>query len=411
MRVVGGLAAVLLLGASVASAQPVTHRGFVDVGAALFPREAANDDTRGVGDVLVREEVTARPTRWLQLAAGADLRANTHDQVDRSWRVDLDDRGALRPAIAVRRLALTLRKGPLTVDAGKQFIRWGKADIVTPTDHLAPRDFVNVINNDFLAVWGARGVVQSGNDTVEAVWVPRLTPSRMPLVNQRWTVLPAAAAGFDLEVARYPLPSRDQFGARWGHAGRGYEVSASYFDGFNHLPQVSAVPAPGVGRTLLIVPDYPRIRSLGLDTAVPTRWFTLKGEVATVASVDETSDDYVLYVVQLERQTGEWLLLGGYAGEVVTERRTTSSFAPDRGLTRAFVARASYTIDSNRSLAMEGAVRQNGDGFYAKGEYSQARGQHWRATVTGVLLAGADDDFLGQYRRNSNVTLSLRYSF
>lgn len=411
MRVARGLAVVLLLGASVASAQPVTQRGFVDVGAALFPREAVNDVTRRVGDVLVREEVTARPTPWLQLAAGVDLRENTHDQVDRSWRVDLDDRGALRPALSVRRLALTLRKGPLTVDAGKQFVRWGKADIVTPTDHLAPRDFVNVINNDILAVWGARALAQAGSETVEAVWVPRLTPSRMPLVNQRWTVLPASAAGFDLDVARYQLPSRDQFGARWGHTGRGYEVSASYFDGFNHLPQVSVVPAPGVGRTLLVVPEYPRIRSVGVDTAVPTRLFTLKGEVAAFTSVDGRSDDYVLYVVQLERQTGEWLLLGGYAGELVTERRTTSSFAPDRGLTRAFVARASYTIDSNRSLALEGAVRQTASGFYTKGEYSQSRGQHVRATVTGVLLAGTDDDFLGQYRRNSNVTVSLRYSF
>lgn len=407
-----GLCAVsLLLAASAASAQPITQRGLVDVGAALFPRDAANDGTNIVGDVLVRDEVTVRPAPWLQLGAGVDVRANTHDQVDRSWRVDVDDRGALRPAVAVRRLALTLRKGPLTVDAGKQFIRWGKADIVTPTDHLAPRDFVNVISTDFLAVWGARGVVQSGNETVEAVWVPRLTPSRMPLVDQRWTVLSTRAAGFDLEVVRDTLPSRDQFGARWGHAGSGYEASVSYFDGFNHLPQVSAVPAPGVGRTLLILPEYPRIRSFGVDTAVPTRWFTLKGEIATFASVDEASDDYVLYVLQLERQTGEWLLLGGYAGEVVTERRTASSFAPDRGLTRAFIARASYTIDSNRSVAMEGAVRQTGDGFYAKGEYSQARGQHWRATVTGVLLAGADDDFLGQYRRNSNVTLALRYSF
>lgn len=411
MRLAACLTLLLLDSAAVATAQSLTQRGFVDAGAVLFPRQAANDRTRVVGDLLVREEVAARPVPWLQLAGGVDVRANSHGQVDQSWRVDLDDRSALRPSIAVRRLAATLRRGPLTVDAGKQFIRWGKADIVTPTDHLAPRDFVNVINNEFLGVWGVRAQVQAGSQSFDAVWVPRLTPSRMPLVDQRWTVVPASAAGFDLEVARYDLPTRDQFGARWGRTGSGYEVSASYFDGFNHLPLVSAVPAPGIGRTLLILPTYPRIRSFGADTAVPTRWVTLKGEVASVASVDEASDDYVLYVIQVERQTGEWLLLGGYAGEVVTERRTTSSFAPDRGLTRAFVARASYTIDSTRSTAIEGAVRQNGDGFYAKGEYSQTRGAHWRTTITGVLLAGADDDFLGQYRRNSNVTVSLRYSF
>ena len=80
-------------------------------------------------------------------------------------------------------------------------------------------------------------------------------------------------------------------------------------------------------------------------------------------------------------------------------------------MTRSLVGRASYTIDPNRSLALEGAVRQTGGGAYTKAEYSQAHGQHWRTTVTGTLIRGAPDDFLGQYRRNSHVALALRYSF
>src|SRR5260370_16689024 len=53
------------------------------------------------------------------------------------------------------------------------------------------------------------------------------------------------------------------------------------------------------------------------------------------------------YVLQLERQSGEWLFVGGYAGEVVTARRAVLSFAPDRGTSRSIVGRASYTIDTN----------------------------------------------------------------
>jgi hypothetical protein len=116
-------------------------------------------------------------------------------------------------------------------------------------------------------------------------------------------------------------------------------------------------------------------------------------------------------VVQLERQTGEWVLVGGYAGEAVTARRVSFTFAPDRGLTRAFVVRALYTIDTNRTIAMEGAGRQDGNGAYARLEYSHARGQHWRATITAVGIAGHPNDFLGQYRRNSHVGVALRYSF
>ena len=109
--------------------------------------------------------------------------------------------------------------------------------------------------------------------------------------------------------------------------------------------------------------------------------------------------------------TGEWFLVGGYAGEIVTEARRPLGFAPDRGLTRAFVGRAGYTIDARRSLSFEAALRQTGDGAWVRFEYSHLLGQHWRATAAAALVRGSSDDFLGQYRRNSHATLTIRYSF
>jgi hypothetical protein len=149
----------------------------------------------------------------------------------------------------------------------------------------------------------------------------------------------------------------------------------------------------------------------GADAAWPLRWFTVKGEAALLKTTSATADDVVLYVIQLERQSGELGLVGGYAGEVVTERRSSAHFAPDRGLAHAFLGRASYTIDANRSFAWETAVRTNADAAVVKAEYSQARGAHWRATITGTVITGKVDDFLGQYRRNSHLLATLRYSF
>jgi hypothetical protein len=184
----------------------------------------------------------------------------------------------------------------------------------------------------------------------------------------------------------------------------------SIFDGFNHLPDLLVGPGREPLR-LEVARRYPALRTYGGDVALPTKWLTAKAETAYFTSSTADSDEYVLYVIQLERQTGEWLITGGYAGEVVTRRRTAASFAPDRGLTGSLIARASYTIDPDRSAAVEGAVRENGDGVYVKGEYSWTRGQHWRTTVSGAVLAGKAADFLGQYRRNSHGGISLRYSF
>jgi hypothetical protein len=393
-----------------AQAQEWSQRGFVEARATGFAEEAPNDPTRAVADLLVREEVFVKPTPWLRLAAGADLRANSHDQVDEHWRVDFTDRGRLRPAVSIRRATATISRGPFTIDVGKQFIRWGKTDIVNPTDRFAPRDFLNVVDTEFLAVSGARAVVQAGEqNTFEVVWVPRLTPSRVPLLNQRWTAVPRDSPQLQIIDAGAVFPTSAQTGIRWSRIGSRIEHSLSFFDGFNHLPNVDVRAA---SLPLLEVSTiYPPIRSYGADAAMPLRWFTIKGEVAYVTSSSPAADEYVLYVVQVERQTGEWVLVGGYAGEVVTDRRAALTFAPDRGMTKSVVGRASYTIDPNRSVAFETAIRQNLNGAYGRAEYSQAHGQHWRVTIAGVLIAGEPGDFLGQYHRNSHGSLVLRYSF
>jgi len=410
------IASILVLQACLASAQIVSQRGFVEGSAFLFPQDAPNDSTKVVGDLLVRDDIFLRPAPWIRIAGGLDVRANSHDQVESAWRLDFADRGTRRPRLSIRRLAATIARGGFTFDLGKQFIRWGKTDIVNPTDRFAPRDFLNLFESEFLAVTGARGVAAIGGETFEAVWVPRLTPSRVPLVDQRWTVIPAAGMIPIVDMGAV-VPRGSQTGVRWSHVGAGFESSLSFFDGFNHLPSVMSNVQSGPGgidgipREIDVSRAYPAIRTYGADAAVPGRWLTIKGETAYFTSRSPATDEYVLYVVQVERQRGEWLFVVGYAGEVITNHRAVLTFAPDRGASRAIVGRASFTIDPNRDLAVEGAIRQNGQGGYAKAEYSQAHGQHWRTTIAGTAIGGEANDFFGQYRRNAHITLAVRYSF
>jgi hypothetical protein len=274
-----------------------------------------------------------------------------------------------------------------------------------------------------LAVTAARLTYERGADTLDMVFSPRLTPSRLPLAGGRWAPqiasvappgsLPPGASAWPVVVVGSTFPTRPQAGIRWNHVGSGFEYSLSAYDGFNNLPnnQVSVNP---IDLRFEVTRTFPVMRMVGGDMAWPFRWFTLKGEAGYFWTTDPATDDYGIYVVQLERQAGEWIVVGGYAGEFVTVTRSalpTPLAAYDRGLTKTFLGRASYTLDVNRSVAFEGAVRQNGRGFYVKAEYSQAFGQHWRATATADVIGGALDDFLGQYRRNSSARITLRYSY
>lgn len=143
---------------------------------------------------------------------------------------------------------------------------------------------------------------------------------------------------------------------------------------------------------------------------MPLAWFTVKGEAAYFTSSTPGSQEYVLYVVQVERLVREWSFVGGYAGSVSTrEPATPLQFAADRGFAKSFVGRAGLTIDANRSLALETAVRAKGS--FLRFEYSHATGQHWRTTAGLAWIRGDMSDFLGQFNRNSYASLAIRYSF
>ena len=398
--------------------QQFEQRGFIENRTVVYPQTAPNDSGHVVDEMLLREEASYKFAPWLTLSGAFDARTDSHRQTARDGVVDADDRSVLRPAFSVRRLSATIHKGNVTAEIGRQFIRWGKTDILNPTDRFAPRDYLsNVVDSDFLGVTAARLTYEWGGNTVDLVWQPWFTPSRTPLLNQRWTALPAEAAGLSLRDAGAVYPSRPQYGARWNHVGSGYEISLCFFDGRQNFPsfQVEASFSPqadsfpdftsvGVRRT------YPKLRLYGGDTAIPLPWLTIKGEAAYFTSSTPGAEKYALYVIQLERQVKEWSFVGGYAGSVVTrDAQSPLQFAPDRGFAKSFVGRAGLTIDANRSLAVETAVRA--EGSFVRFEYSQLFGQHWRATGGLAWIRGDMADFLGQYRRNSYASLALRYSF
>jgi hypothetical protein len=396
------LAALLLLSALGCLAQDFSQRGFFETWFIGYPQAAPPaDSSHAVAEGLFRYEAFYRPNSAWRFSAGIDARTDSHRQDQRALHVCWWDRETRRPAFAVRRLSALYNHGPLTIELGKQFVRWGKADILNPTDRFAPRDFLTAVDYDFLAITAARVTYEHGGDTLDAIWAPRFTPSRIPLLNQRWAAMPAGVRLIDGGV-RYPGGS--QAGLRWNHVGTGYEVSLSFYDGFNTLPQFQSTFAPMPAPAVTLSRYYPRLRMYGADAAVPLRVFTLKGEAAYFGG-------YALYVVQAERPVGEWMFVGGYAGQASRTGAALPQFEPDRGLTRAFLGRATYTIDTGRSLMFEAALRQNGEGVWLKSEYSQTFGPHWRATAGFTLIRGARNDFLGQYRNNSHAVLALRYSF
>ena len=391
-------------------AQNFEQRGYIENQALFYPQKAPNDSAQAVDQAAIRWEASYKVTPWLKLNGSLEALADTHKQVDRDLALDLDDRTTQRPALSLREFSATIHKGKVTAQIGRQIIRWGKTDILTPTDRFAPKDYLSsVVDSDFLAVSAARITIANATDSLDAIWQPWFTPSRTPLLDQRWTALPPALNGVTIVDAGARYPGRSQFGLRWNHIAPRYEYSLSYFDGFNNLPLFNAAFNPAT-LTASAQRFYPSMRMYGADAAIPFPWLTLKAEAGYFTSTTPGAQDYVLYVIQVERQVKEWSLVGGYAGESITSGSPNAlSFAPDLGFAKSFVGHATLTIDVNRSLTVETAVRAAGS--FLRAEYSQAFGEHWRVTPGIAWIRGDMTDFLGQYHRNSYASLTVRYSF
>jgi hypothetical protein len=385
------------------------QEGYVDYRGFAFPETTSNDRANFIGEALVRYDVIYGLAPGLKLQGGTETRIDTHRQTERAFKLNWNDRGTKRPNFSIRRFSILYGRGRLKFEAGKQLIHWGKADILNPTDRFAPRDYLSVVvDNGPLAVFAARVIYESRTDTLEFVAQPFFTPSRIPLLNQRWTMLPEDVRAIPLNDQGSRYPAGPQWGTRWNHAADGYEMSLSLFDGYNHLPLLQSAIKPN---EMDFQRYFPQMRMYGSDLAIPLKVFRLKAEAAYFTSTAKEADEYLLYVLQLECKTPNWSLMGGYAGEAITRKGEGVPFAPDRGLARAFLGRAAYTIDATRAVSLETAVRQNGDGLWLRSEYAQAWGQHWKATAGMTILRGEPKDFLGQYRKNSFFNLSFRYIF
>ena len=136
-RVARALVPVLMLWLP-AAAQNFTQRGFLQTDLTAYPETAPNDSGHAIGDALLRYEASYKARPWLRFSGSLDARFDTHQQAERALHVDWQDRSLRRPALSAREFNATISRGKFTAEVGKQFIRWGKADILNPTDRFAP---------------------------------------------------------------------------------------------------------------------------------------------------------------------------------------------------------------------------------------------------------------------------------
>ena len=376
----------------------------------LFPQDAPNDRaSTSSATCWLREEVFVKP------AAVAAVRrrprpAREHARSGRGLAGASTSAiaGALRPALSVRRLAATLdaravhrRRRQAVHPLGQD--RHRHPDRPLRAARLPERHRHRVPRRD------RRSRCRAGRERTRSrpSGCRVFTPSRIPLLDQRWT----RAAGLRRRRGRgRPAPSfpkGSQAGIRWSHIGDADRVLAVVLRRLQPPAERRGRARPAARAVRSSCARYPPMRSYGGDAAMPTRWFTVKGEAAYFDLGSTPADRRVRALRRAagaaDRRMG---FVGGYAGEA---RDRAPRGGDVRARPRPDAARSSAGVVHDRPESQR-RVRRRGPAERPRASTRRASTRR-RAASTGArrspasLIGGEPTTFSASTDRNSHVAL------
>ncbi len=342
---------------------------------------------------------------------------------------------------------INLYLGALDLRVGKQRIAWGRADGFNPTDNLSAWDFSDLLDteDEKLGLVAVSATYYVGDWSLAAVLAPSFVPSVLPGQRSRWwPTLPMQidnpaypSSGPPLIPVTYTLsppqlpdarPQNAQYGIRLDGFVRGWDVSVSWFDGFDDLPTLREFVVPDPSLTTVdiqIEQTYHRRRAVGMDAATTVGALGIHAETAYFLTEDwegtdpAVDDPYIHFVAGLDYTLNDLLadhdvfLVLEWSQEVQIPDRQMSYRATDLNhvFRKALFGKADLKWDTYKTLTLEGVYAHSDRSFYLQPglDWSIADGIVLRVGVD--LPGGPASSFFGGYKTNKRVQARLKYSF
>ena len=248
--------------------------------------------------------------RW-RLFLVPQWKADTGNYVKEPW-MNFRDSNFRDPYFSFREGSIRYRAESFDLSVGKQIYSWGTADGYNPTDYLLnPWDYQDIIDREKIGTFSISANYYLPDTSFQFIVIPLFTPSRIPMTDNRWLGIPNFTfLGFPLGKLSLPavnflikdrrkLPSKrfenTQVALRAKTSAiSGWDLSLSYFDGFDNLPIVSfegpfcfpPLPCVGLPKTI-----FNRVRAIGADFSTTFGKLEVHGEaVAKFYDQGRTTD-------------------------------------------------------------------------------------------------------------------------
>lgn len=304
---------------------------------------------------------------------------------------------------------------------GRQIVRWGKADQISPVDNINPQDMREFILPDLeerkMPNWMARIRLFPEDVTVEGIFVPFFEPNEFDFTGNTWALLGSRPSGLRIRESK-PADSLDNadWGLRTATTIAGWDVALSYLYATEKTPRLRFEPMNPMGPTLFA--DYHRQNIYGVEFETTLDKFGFRGEGAYF-------DEQSLHTEALNsvaKPVAHYLVGVDYLGEedwyanVQLSHQHVFEYESDI----LYLRRDNFYLNGeinkefwrgNAMLKLTYALDLRDGGTFLRPEGILTYYKNLELSLGYYLFSGPSDSLLGRYQDDDQVFLKATYFF
>ena len=309
---------------------------------------------------------------------------------------------------------------------GRQLVRWGKTDQISPVDNLNPQDlrefFIPDLEDRKIPNWMARARVFPGNAgplsaiALEAVFIPFFEENTFDWTGNTWALLGVEDTGLRIEEEDPKGLDNSDYGLRAAATVAGWDLAISWLQATEKSPALTLNPFHPKGPTLEA--EYGRQNIYGFEFETTLDKFGFRGEAAYYDRQNFNTEDFDPATSPMSH----WIVGLDYIGEadwyVNVQFSHQHLFEYDKDI--LFLERDNFHLTGeinkefwrgNTMLKLRYAANLQDGGSLLTPETILTYFENLELSLGANLFFGPQDSFFGRYRDNDQAFFKAVYHF
>lgn len=308
--------------------------------------------------------------------------------------------------------------GPVDIRVGRQIVRWGKTDQISPVDNLNPQDLREFITHDLedrkIPNWMVRARLFSDFFTVEGIYLPFFESSRIDYFGTDWAIFRHInRIGVHKEEPDLKFKNGEG-GVRVTKTISGWDLGFSYLYSWEDLPYFESFPEDGSD----IQVTYKRSNILGFEFETTVGEIGLRGEAAyfdqqsfLTNNLTSTRKIVYHYVLGVDYSgENDWYINIQFSHQIITNYDyTILYFKRNNPSLCGEISKEFQEGYFEAELKYNFALNENS--FYLSPRIICSYASNLDITLGLNIFEGDSDTLMGLYDANDQIYIDFKYHF